>query len=83
MVNVRRRGEEIRQFILTNVEAHPSDVAALAAQEFGITRQAINKHIQRLVEQKTIVVEGSTKSRSYQLHPLVKWVEDIRSNEEA
>ena len=73
MVNVRRRGEEIRQFILTNVEAHPSDVAALAAQEFGITRQAINKHIQRLVEQKAIVVEGSTKSRSYQLYPLVEW----------
>jgi len=70
---VRRRGEQIRQFILTNVEAHPSDVATLAAQEFGITRQAVNKHMQCLVEQKAIVVKGSTKNRTYRLHPLVEW----------
>jgi len=70
---VRRRSEQIRQFILTNVEAHPSDVATLAAQEFGITRQAVNKHMQCLVEQKAIVVKGSTKNRTYRLHPLVEW----------
>lgn len=73
MVNVRKRGEEIRQFILMNVESHPKDSATLTAQEFGITRQAVNKHIQRLVEQKAIVVKGSTKNRSYQLYPLVEW----------
>ncbi|MDV2993240.1 MAG: hypothetical protein N4J56_002894 [Chroococcidiopsis sp. SAG 2025] len=72
MSRVRQRGEQIRQFILTNVEAHPKDVAALAAGEFGITRQAVNKHIQSLVEQKAIEVKGSTKSRSYYLHPLVE-----------
>jgi anti-sigma regulatory factor (Ser/Thr protein kinase)/biotin operon repressor len=72
---VRRRGEQIRQFILTNVEEHPRDVVALTSQEFGITRQAINKHMQRLVEQKAIVVKGSTKNRNYYLHPLVEWMQ--------
>lgn len=72
MVKVRQRGEQIRQFILTNLEEHPNDIATLTAQTFGITRQAISKHIQRLVEQKAILVEGSTRNRSYQLHPLVK-----------
>jgi biotin operon repressor len=70
---VRRRGEQIRQFILTNLEAHPSDVAALTAQEFDITRQAVNKHIQCLIEQHAIVVKGSTRNKRYHLHPLVQW----------
>jgi anti-sigma regulatory factor (Ser/Thr protein kinase) len=73
VVTIRQRGEQIRQFILTNIEEHPKDIAALTAQEFSITRQAVNKHIQRLVEQKSITVEGSTKSRIYQLYPSVKW----------
>lgn len=75
MTKVRKRGEQIRQFILAKIEDHPKDVATLAAQEFGITRQAVNKHIQRLVKQKAIVVQGSTKNRSYQLHPLVEWMQ--------
>lgn len=72
MSGLRRRGEQIRQFILTNIGEHPRDVVALTSQQFGITRQAVNKHMQRLVEQKTIVVKGSTKNRSYHLHPLVE-----------
>ncbi|WP_204138747.1 STAS-like domain-containing protein [Halomicronema sp. CCY15110] len=73
MSKVRKRGEQIRQFILTNVEKHPRDIAALAAQEFDITRQAVNKHIKRLVEQKALSFKGSTNSRSYYLHPLIEW----------
>ncbi len=73
MVGIRKRGEEIRQFILDNVEHHPKIVAKLAAHNFGITRQAVNKHIQRLVEQKALLVHGSTRNRHYLLHPLVQW----------
>ena len=81
MSKLRKRGERIRQFVLENVEKHPRDVASLAAQEFGITRQAVNKHIQRLVEQKALVVEGSTRSRVYQLHPLIEWTKTYSLNE--
>jgi signal transduction histidine kinase len=73
VVKVRKRGEQIRQFILTNIQEHPKDVATLTSQEFGITRQAVSKHIQLLVGQNAIVVEGSTRNRRYQLHPLVEW----------
>jgi anti-sigma regulatory factor (Ser/Thr protein kinase)/biotin operon repressor len=73
VIKVRQRGEQIRQFILMNLEAHPKNIVALTSEEFGITRQAINKHIQRLVGQKTIMVKGSTKSRTYQLYPLLEW----------
>lgn len=73
MVGLRKRGEKIRQFILDNVEHHPKDVAKLAARNFGITRQAVNKHIQRLVQQKTLLARGSTRNRHYLLHPLAQW----------
>jgi anti-sigma regulatory factor (Ser/Thr protein kinase) len=73
MVGIRKRGEEIRQFILDNVEHHPKDVVALTSNAFDISRQAVNKHIKRLVEQKALLVRGSTRSRHYILHPLVKW----------
>jgi anti-sigma regulatory factor (Ser/Thr protein kinase) len=73
MVGTRKRGEEIRRFILDNVEHHPKDVVALTCHAFDISRQAANKHIKRLVEQKAILARGSTRSRHYVLHPLVKW----------
>lgn len=73
MSKLRKRGEQIRQFILDNVEHHPKDVTNLAAKTFDITRQAVNKHIQRLVKQKSLLVRGTTRSRHYILHPLAQW----------
>ncbi len=73
MVGFRKRGEEIRQFILDNAEHHPKDIVKLAARNFGISRQAISKHVKRLVEQKALLVRGATRNRHYILHPLVQW----------
>lgn len=81
MVGIRKRGEVIRQFILDNVESHPRDVGGLAAKTFGITRQAVNKHIQHLVEQGVLIASGSTKSRRYLPHPLVQWETIVSLNE--
>lgn len=73
MASLRKRSEEIRQFIVDNVEHHPKDVANLTAKIFDISRQAVNKHIQRLVEQKALLVRGTTRSRHYILQPLDQW----------
>jgi len=73
MVGIRKRGEEIRQFILDNAEHHPKDVVKLAARNFGISRQAVNKHVKRLIQQKALLVRGATRNRHYILHPLVQW----------
>jgi anti-sigma regulatory factor (Ser/Thr protein kinase) len=51
MVRLRKRGEEVRQFILENVETNPKEFISLASKHFQITRQAVNKHIKLLVEQ--------------------------------
>ncbi len=73
MKRIRARGEEIRQFILDQVEAHPADIAKLAAAKFQISRQAINKHLQRLTKEGCLKVAGKTRNRSYQLAPLSVW----------
>jgi STAS-like domain of unknown function (DUF4325) len=73
MVRVRERGEDIRRFILENVEKHPNDVSKVAAGHFNITRQAVNKHLRRLAYEKSITETGETRRRVYKLAPLVEW----------
>jgi hypothetical protein len=73
MVRVRERGEDIRRFILERVEKHPHDVSKMAAKHFDITRQAVNKHLRRLVHENSLIESGETRTRTYKLAPLVEW----------
>ena len=73
MTKVRSRGEKIRGFIISNVEKHPTDVAKVTADRFDITRQAVNKHLKRLVEEHALIQHGKTRSCSYELYPLEQW----------
>src|SRR6266508_203857 len=65
MATKRDRARQIRQFILDNVDQHPGEVTALAVRRFGVTRQAINRQIQVLVEDRLLVAEGNTQARKY------------------
>ena len=73
MGGVRVQGEKVRDFILNNVEVHSKDIVRLTAEEFGISRQAVNQHLTRLLHQKSLVAKGTTRNRTYALHPLVSW----------
>jgi hypothetical protein len=70
LAGVRKRGEAIRGFILNHVAGHPTSITTLAAKNFGVTRQAINHHIRRLVEQDDLTVGGTRSRPIYQLRPL-------------
>jgi len=72
MSKSRKRGEEIRSFILEHVDDLPRDIAALTAKSFGISRQAVNKHIQKLVKQEALHAHGATRNRSY-TQPVSQW----------
>ena len=72
-MRVRARGEGIRRFILEHVEKHPNDVAKLTSEHFKITRQAANKHLRRLIFEKSLTETGETRKRAYKLAPLVEW----------
>lgn len=71
--HIRVRGEEIRRFLLENVEKHPANIAKLTSNNFKITRQAVHKHIKRLIAEKALTEEGHTKNRIYKIAPLVTW----------
>ncbi|MGH8674845.1 MAG: STAS-like domain-containing protein [Burkholderiales bacterium] len=58
---------------MEQVEKHPADIAKTAADHFKITRQAVNKHLQRLTAEKSLAEAGNTRSRTYKLCPLSEW----------
>lgn len=45
----RKRGEAVRAFILRNVEDRSRDVVSRTTGQFGISRQAVHKHLKFLV----------------------------------
>jgi anti-sigma regulatory factor (Ser/Thr protein kinase) len=73
MTRIRARGEDVRCFILENMELHPKDISRVASEHFGITRQAVNKHLDRLASEKAIVQTGNTRNRAYKLAALLEW----------
>jgi len=69
----RAKGEDVRRFIVDHVDAHGGDIAKRAASVFGITRQAVHKHLRRLIEEGVLTETGQTRSRSYRLAILSEW----------
>jgi len=78
MSKIRSGGEPVRRFIVDHVESHPADVIRLTAEEFNCTRQAVHKHMRRLIDEGAVVVSGTTRSRRYALAPLEKWEKEYQ-----
>jgi anti-sigma regulatory factor (Ser/Thr protein kinase) len=78
---LRKRGEQIRAFILKHVSNHPGDIARLASEKFGITRQAVSKHLSRMVGEGALLREGNTRSRHYKLSSEEVWNHSYRLSE--
>ncbi len=76
MSKVRASGEPVRRFIIDHLEAHPTDIVRLTAEKFGFTRQAVHKHLHRLEAEGAVVTSGKTRSKRYELAPLVSWVKE-------
>lgn len=70
MVRSSRQNPAIREFLLRNVAAHPTDISAMAMQEFGLSRTAIVRYIRRLVDNGLLTAEGATSARRYALAKL-------------
>jgi anti-sigma regulatory factor (Ser/Thr protein kinase) len=71
MTTIRVGGEKVRKFILSQVQEHPGDIVRITMNRFGYSRQAVQKHIQRLVSEGALTPRGTTRSRQYFLAPLV------------
>ncbi len=62
-----KRAEEIREFVLKNVEVHPRDIVAIAAKEFDVTPMSVHRHINTLVKSNKIHKFGKTNNVTYVL----------------
>jgi len=61
---------KIQRYILDNVIEHPRDIARLTVSKFDITRQAVNRHLQQLVENGFLISKGTTRNKEYALKPI-------------
>jgi len=73
MPKIRARSEDIRNFILNHIEKHPADISRKVADYFGITRQAVNKHLKKLTKEHALAEHGNTRNKTYKLAPLFEW----------
>ena len=72
MATKRPERGTIQTFILANVEAHPHDIARLTSEKFGISRQAANRHLKSLVDNKRIAASGKTRQKRYESVPIAE-----------
>jgi DNA-binding Lrp family transcriptional regulator len=84
MAKTREKTKKIQDFILENVEEHPQSIVSLAVKEFGLSRQAIHKHVKKMVDDGLLDYEGATRNRKYSLAILedISWEFDLEDLEE-
>ena len=75
---IRKSSEDCRSFILANIEKYPSEISKKISEKFSISRQAANKHLQKLVEENVLAIEGKTKARIYTLKAQVAFVKEYK-----
>lgn len=56
---------DIKEFILSNLGSHPQDIVNLAIKRFKITRPAVHKHLNALIDQGKVLAEGRTRNKRY------------------
>ena len=78
MTGIRERGEIVRKFMIDQLHDHPNDIVKVTAEKFGLTRQAVHKHVHRLMEKGAITEAGKTRNKVYRLAPLVSWNKTYR-----
>ena len=72
-----KSSDQIKKFILDNLTLHQRDIIHTAVRKFGISRQAILRHMNTLIADKQIIAHGKTRDRIYELRPQVNFSKTI------
>ena len=67
MAGIRERGLLVRRYILEHVGSNSQHIVRSTAFEFGISRQAVNKHLRHLIKEGLLAARGTTRNRTYSL----------------
>ena len=65
--DVRGRSPEIREFLVGEIARGNGNPVAAAVKSFGISPQAVNRHLRVLTEQGVVLPVGATSGRTYVL----------------
>jgi len=75
--------KDIRDFIIQNVDANPNSIVRLVMGKFGIKRQSVHEHLQKLQEKGVIASRGETRAKEYYLKPIADETFRIKIDENA
>ena len=65
------RQSPVRRYILNNISQHHKDIVKSAVRKFGLSRQAVLRHMKVLILDGKIEAHGRTRDRYYVLKPFV------------
>ncbi|MEL7142694.1 MAG: DUF4325 domain-containing protein [Cyanobacteria bacterium J06643_4] len=77
MSTLRNRSEQIRKFVLENLEACPTDIAEVTSSQFNLSSKVTNQHLTQLVEDGLIEAHSALNNRSYELKTLQEWTQQF------
>ena len=61
----------VREYILNNLTQHQKDIVKRVIRKFGLSRQAVLRHMYVLIQGGKVTAYGKTKDRYYELNPIV------------
>ena len=70
---MREKSIQIRKFIIDNVGNNPKDIILLTTKKYGITRQAVQRYMQKLVIEGLITKIGNTRNMQYIAKPIYEF----------
>lgn len=71
MARRSRQNPAVRDYILRNVESELTSLTSSTATEFGLSRTAVNRYVNRLIDEGVIEAIGNTNARRYSLKKIV------------
>jgi anti-sigma regulatory factor (Ser/Thr protein kinase) len=64
---MNNQASQIYKYLLIKVAKHPTDIVAVAAQHFEVTRTTIHRHLSKLITEGKIIKNGTTRNIKYSL----------------
>ena len=71
MARRSRQNPAVREYILRNVENEPTSLTSSTATKFGLSRAAVNRYVNRLIDEGLVEAAGNTTARRYSLKTIV------------
>ena len=69
-MNRHHSSKQVRDFIVQEVGKNPGSISHVVSEKFGISRQAVNHHLLKLIRDGLLIPEGNTRGRRYHLKPI-------------